>query len=102
MTQIQTTGGGDYNNIKGQIQNFKTLKIISFNISIKDEYAVAVFSDPSFARKMVKNENKHGNNNIKFSDKINGAVEKFPGMKKDEITKLMIKKLQKGGAKISK
>ena len=102
MSQALAQGGGDYNMIRGEIQNFKTLKIISFNVAIKDNYAVAIFSDPSFARKMVKNENKHGNNNIEFSSTINGAVEKFPGMKKDEITKVMTKKLQNAGAKISK
>ena len=101
--QLQTTGGdGDFNVVKGQIQNFKTLKIINFQVVIKDKYAVASFDDPSFARKMVENENRHGNQNIRYSKQINSAIEKYPGKKKDEITKLIIKKLQSSGANITK
>lgn len=102
MVVKQIGGGGEFNQVRGQLQNMKTLKIITFNIAIKYEYAVAVFDDPAFARKMVEQENKKGNMNIKFSSKINGAVEKFPGLRKDVITKIIIKKLQKAGAKIQK
>ena len=99
---LKAGGGGEFNQIRGQIQNIKTLKIINFVISIKDNYAVAVFDDPSFARKMVKQENKSGNMNIKFSSKINGAIEHYPGQTKDEISRIMLKKLKKAGAKIQK
>jgi len=94
--------GKEFNIIRGEIQNLKTLKIISFQISIKNHYAVAVFSDPAFARKMVKHENKAGNKNIRFSDRINGAVEYYPLKDKDEISRIMLKKLRDGGAKIHK
>jgi hypothetical protein len=93
---------GAFNQIKGSLQNMKTLKIVIFQIVIKNHYAVAVFDDPAFARKMVKQENKHGNNNIKFDDKINGVIEFFPMNNKEEITKLMIKKLNNAGAKLQR
>jgi hypothetical protein len=92
----------NYNVVKGQLQNFKTLKIVNFQVVVKDQYAVASFDDPSFARKMVEQENRHGNTNIKFSKPINSAIEKFPGKKKDEITKLICKKLKQSGANITK
>lgn len=99
---LQTNGGGDFNVVKGQLQNFRTLKVVNFQIVIKDQYAVASFDDPTFARKMVESENKAGNLNIKYSKPINSAIEKFPGKKKDEITKIIIKKLQASGANITK
>ena len=54
MVLKQVKGGGEFNQIRGEIQNMKTLKIITFNIAIKYEYAVATFDDPAFARKMVR------------------------------------------------
>lgn len=100
--QLQTGGDDDFITIRGQLQNFNTLKIINFQIVIKDQYAVASFDDPYFARKMVKNENRHGNNNIKFNAVINSAIEKYPGKNKNEIAKIVAKKLKDGGAKLQK
>lgn len=100
--QLQAKGGDDFIVIRGQIQNQNTLKIINFQIVFKDNFAVASFDDPYFARKMVKNENRNGNNNIKYSAQINSAIEKFPGKKKEEIAKIVGKKLKDGGAKLQK
>ena len=100
--QVQVPGGNDFNVIKGQLQNFRTLKVVNFQIVVKDNYAVASFDDPSFARKMVAQENKAGNLNIKYSKPINSAIEKYPGKKKDEISKIILKKLKQTGANITK
>ena len=102
MSQQLTHGGDDFITIRGELQNFNTLKVTVFQIVIKDGYAVASFEDPNFARKMVKQENRAGNNNIKYSAKINSAVEKFPGKSAKEIAKIMQKKLQDAGAKLRK
>lgn len=98
--QIQTPGGDDFITIRGQLQNFSTLKIVAFQIVIKDQYAVASFDDPYLARKMVKQEVIHGNRNIRYSDKINSAIEHFPNKTKKEIAKIVGKKLKDGGAKL--
>jgi len=100
--QIQTPGGDDFVVIRGQLQNFNTLKIINFQIVVKDQYAVASFDDPAFARKMVKQENRKGNHNIKYSDKINSAIEHYPNKTKNEIAKILAKKLRDGGAKLQR
>lgn len=100
--QLQTPGGDDFITIRGQMQNSTTLKIISFQIVIKDQYAVASFDDPYFARKMVKQENRHGNRNIRYSEKINSAIEHYPNKTKNEIAKIIGKKLKDGGAKLQK
>jgi hypothetical protein len=102
MEQVTAGKGGDFNIVKGQLQNFKTLKIICFQLIIRDEYAVFSADDPSLARKLVEKENKHGNNNIKFSSQINSAIEYFKGKKKDEITIELVKKLKASGANITK
>ena len=100
--QQQATGGDDFIVIRGQLQNLSTLKIIIFQIVVKDQYAVASFDDPAFARKMVKQENRHGNRNIRYSKKINSAIEHFPNKTKNEIAKIVGKKLKDGGAKLQK
>ena len=69
---------------------------------VKDQYAVASFDDPAFARKMVRQENRAGNNNIKYSSQINSAIEKYPGKTKEQIAKIVGKKLRDGGAKLQK
>ena len=100
--QLQTGGNNDFIVIRGELQNFKTLKIIVFQIVIRDNYAVASFNDPNFAKKMVKQENRAGNNNIKYSKVINSAIEKYPGKTKEQIAKIVGKKLKNGGAKLQK
>ena len=100
--QLQTSGGDDFITIRGQIQNATTLKIIVFQIVIKDQYAVASFDDPYLARKMVKQENRAGNRNVRYSEKINSVIEHFPNKTKNEITKIIGKKLKDGGAKLQK
>lgn len=100
--QLQTSGDDDFITIRGQLQNFSTLKIVTFQIVIKDQYAVASFDDPYFARKMVKQENRAGNRNVRYSDKINSAIEHFPNKTKKEIAKMIGKKLRDGGAKLQK
>jgi len=103
MTQVQAYGDdGKYNSIKGQLQHFKTLKIVSFQILISNEQAMALFSDASFARKMVKQEQRAGNKNISYVEKAKGVLEIYPGKTKDEITKILIKKLRNAGAKLEK
>jgi len=92
----------DYNVIKGQLQNFKTFEIVNFNVIIRDESALAVFDKPSFARKMVKHEQKRGNKNISFVQRMGGVLEVYPGKDKETITKILIKKLKSSGAKIQK
>ncbi len=101
-TQQLTTGGDDFIVLRGELQNFKTLKVTVFQIVVKDNYAVASFSDVSLARKMVKAEIKSGNKNIKYAEKINSVIEKYPGKKMKEIAKIIAKKLQDGGAKLKK
>lgn len=103
MSLQATTGGNeDFNEIRGQLQNLRSLKLINFQVVIKDERAVSVFDDPAFARKMVKKEQKRGNKNISFVQKLNGAVEIYPNMNKEEITKKILKSLQSSGANITK
>ena len=102
MSQQLTRDGNSYIVIRGQLQNFKTMKITNFQIVIRDNYAVASFNDPYFARKMVRDENRHGNNNIKYSEQINSAIEHYPGKTKEEIAKIVGKKLRDGGAKLQK
>jgi len=51
---------------------------------------------------MVKAEIKSGNKNIKYAEKINSVIEKYPGKKMKEIAKIIAKKLQDGGAKLKK
>jgi len=88
--------------IRGEMQNAKTLKVVAFQIVIKDGYAVASFNDPYFARKMVQQENRAGNMNIKYSSQINSAIEKYRGQDKDEIAKIIGRKLRDAGAKVQK
>jgi len=92
----------DFNVLRGTMQNLRTLKTVNFQIVITDGYAVASFDDSAFARKMVAQENKAGNNNIKFSKQINSAIEKYPGKNKLEITKILGKKIQNAGGKLQK
>lgn len=90
-----------FNVVRGQFQETRNLNIINFQITILDEYAIASFDDPLFAKKLVRVDNKAGNSNIKFNPKINSAIEYFPGKKKDEITKIIITKLKAlPGAKV--
>jgi len=102
MSQQLATGGEDFIVLRGEMQNFSTLKVIVFQIVIKDNYAGASFNDPALARKMVKDENRAGNNNIRYSSKINSAIERFPGKTKEEIAKIIGKKLRDSGAKIKR
>lgn len=92
----------DFITIRGNLQNNKTFKITAFQVVIKDNYAVASFNDPYFAHKMVRSENKAGNKNIRYSEQINSAIEKYPGKTKEEIAKIVGKKLRDGGAKLQK
>lgn len=91
----------DFNVVRGQFEETRTLKIINFQITILDEYAVASFDEPNFAKKLVRIDNKAGNMNVKFNPKINSAIEFFKGKNKNEITKIIITKLRAlPGAKV--
>ncbi len=100
--QLQANGGEDFIVLRGEMQNFQTMKITAFQIVVKDQYAVASFSDPYLAKKMAQHETKAGNNNIKYSEKINSAIEKYPGKTKEEIARTIGKKLKEQGAKLRK
>ena len=103
MTQQLATGGDDkFITIRGELQNFRTLRVTPFQIIIKDNYAVASFIKKNFARKMVRNEIRHGNKNIKYNQVIDSAIEHYPGKNKEQIAKIVGKSLREGGAKIKK
>jgi len=102
MSQELAKGEDDFIVIRGEMQNFKSLKIVTFQIVVKDQYAVASFNDPYFARKMVREEIRHGNKYIKYSEQINSAIEHFPGKQKNKIAKIIGQKLKDGGAKLQK
>lgn len=90
-----------FNVLRGQFQDLKSLEIINFQVTILDGYAVASFDKPNFAKKLVKSDNESGNNNVKYSSKINSAIEAYKGLDRNEITKIMIKKLNSlPGAKV--
>ena len=91
-----------FNVLRGQFQDLKSLKIINFQITILDGYAVASFDDPAFAKKLVKTDNEGGNKNVKYSSKINSAIEAYKGKDRNEITKIMINKFRKRIGKIKK
>lgn len=100
--QLETPGNNDFIVLRGELQNFRTLKVTPFQVVVKDGYAVATFKEFGLAKKMVKEENRKGNMNIKYNQTINSAIEKFPGKKKEEIAKIIGKKLKDGGAKLQK
>lgn len=99
---VQAPSGGEWNVIKGQLRDFSTNNVFNFEVRIKDEVAMVYADDRNFIRKMVRTENRKGNMNIAKVPGQNLAVEKFPGKKKDEITKDLLKKLKAGGANITK
>ena len=98
--QLQANGGEDFITIRGELQNFSSLKVSTFQVVIKDEYAVASFSENNLAKKMVKDEVRHGNINIKYSAVIDSAIEHYPRKTKEYIAKVVAKKLKDGGAKL--
>ena len=102
MKTAQVPGDKEYNILRGNLQNFSTGKVTKFQIVIKDQIAVASFEDRSLARRMVKDDRRRGNKNVMYVERINSAVEKWPGKNKDEITKILSKKLKDGGAKLQK
>lgn len=92
----------EYNVINGQLQNFRTLKVITFKVLISDEKAMSLFDDVSFAKKLVKDQQKKGNKNITYVEKFKGALEVYEGMNKNQITKKILQELKDIGAKIDK
>jgi len=90
-----------FNVIKGQLQNLRTLKTTNFMVVIRDGYAVASFDDPSFAKKMVRQEESAGNKNVRYHAHLNSAIEKYPDKSRQEITKIITKKLKESGANIT-
>ena len=101
MIQEQSNNG-ESNVIRGNLQNFSTNKITSFQVVIMDGLAVSTFQDSTLAKKLVKAGKKQGNENIRYDEKINSAIEKYPGKDIKEITKIITKELNNSGAQISK
>ena len=67
---------------------------VSCNIKIKDEVALAVFSDRRLAKDMYLVEKKLGIDDVYYKERLSCLGTKYPDKSKEEIAKLLIDKLK--------
>lgn len=73
-------------------------KLEAGQIVVRDGFALATFSDPKLAKQLY--EADKNNEDVSYNEKHNAYVQKFKGMKKEEIIKHLRKELEKSGGKI--
>lgn len=71
-------------------------------IKIRDEVAVAKFSDVRLARQMYQAEKKLGNKNQKLVERISCLTEVYPGKSKEEIAKVIVDNFEKHNIEVLK
>lgn len=66
---------------------------VGCTIKIKDEIAMAVFSDRRLAKDMYLAEKKLGIDDVYYKERLSCLATKYPKKTKEEISKLLVKKL---------
>jgi len=105
MVAQQMAPHGDDKNalfIQGQLRDNPTNNIFNFTVKCVDYWAVTTADDKKFLKKMVKYEQRKGNENIKYISTKRWVIENYPNMLKVQIGKKISKALQAGGANITK
>ena len=62
----QASGDDDALYIQGQLRDMSTNSVFNFTVKCVDRWAVTTADDKNFLKKMVKAEQRKGNNNIKY------------------------------------
>lgn len=88
--------------IQGQLRDNSTGSVFNFTVKCMDNWAVTTADDKNFLKKMVKYEQKKGNDYIKYLPSKRWVIEHYPNMLKAQIAKKISKSLKAGGANISK
>ena len=88
--------------IQGQLRDNSTNNVFNFTVKCMDHWAVTTADDKKFLKKMVKYEQRKGNEYIKYHSGKGWVIEHYPNMLKTQIAKKISKSLQAGGANITK
>jgi len=88
--------------IQGQLRDLSTNSVFNFTVKCMDHWAVVTADDKNFLKKMVKAEQRKGNEYIKYLPSKRWVIEHYPNMLKAQIAKKISKSLKAGGANITK
>ena len=66
-------------------------------VHVKDEQALARFSHTKVAKKIFLSQKKQGKD-VKYMERVNGFIEKFPDKTKEEIVEILKEQLKQGGS----
>lgn len=83
-----------FDKINGQILLLNG-KVAKLTVEIFTGGAISRIDDVSAMRKLVKLEQKAGNKNIIYNTEKKMILERFPGKKREEITKIIAGQLNK-------
>ena len=84
------------------LSEFPNYGKVAFLIRIVDGIAVTKYSDNRLAREVWRREFKSGNKNISYQERLSCTVEKYPGMSKEQISKVLIKFFEQHNATFKK
>ena len=84
---------GDTITLKCIFESFQYGKVTCM-IKIKDEVALAVFSDNRLAKDMYYAEKKIGIDDVKYQERLSCIGTNYPKKNKEEIAKILMKKFE--------
>ena len=73
------------------LSEFPNYGKVAFLIRIIDGVAVTKYSDHRLAREVWRLEHCKGHMNISYQERLSCTVEKYPGMTKEQIAKVLVK-----------
>jgi len=88
--------------IQGQLRDNSINNIFNFTVKCMDHWAVTTADDKKFLKKMVKAEQRRGNEYIKYIPNKHWVIEHYPNMLKAQIAKKISKSLRVVGCNINK
>ena len=74
-------------------------RLVDGLIVVRDEFALAKFSDPNLAQQLYDADKKDGLD-VFYSEERNTYIQRYKGKGKDEIITIISKELEKSGGKI--
>ena len=75
----------------------KGSEIVGCNIAVRDEYAIATFTNQELAKQLFKIDLEKGED-VVFNEKHNALLRKYKGKSKEQIIKIIKEDLKKKGA----
>ena len=89
----------NYITISVKIKNDTGEEVIG-TIVVRDGFSLVTFTDPTLARQIYEYDLKEGKD-VAFNSKLNAYIQKYEGMKRKEIVKILRAEIEQSGGKIT-